>query len=232
MLSSDDAYGNWPASGEIDLMENVGWQEAGRIHCTLHTDARNHRKKNQVNDQLIVPDAHDAYHVYALEWTPDDIKLFVDNQLVLAHHNKTTEGDPEAWREWPFDRRFHILLNVAIGGSWGNEKGVDDAAFPCGFDVAYVHVFKDRDVEKSIAWRSEIAALRDSLDMAAGPAGLESLGWSRLSEVLDDLDQPARGSTADLAERLFTYLGETNTRGSGGDYNASFRATTLDRDGH
>jgi len=84
----------------------------------------------------VVADAIDGFHVYRTDWTPDAIRGYVDDQLVLEFPN---EGSgPKAW---PFDQRFHFLMNVAVGGDWGGKEGVDDRSFPATLQVDYVRVY-------------------------------------------------------------------------------------------
>ena len=137
LLPSRNTYGTWPMSGEIDIMEPVGWQPAGTLHATLHTAACNHRRKNQAHNSTSVPVAHDAFHVYAAERTRDRIDILVDGVRYHSFENARTTPD-----EWPFDQKFHLLLNVTVGGTWGGVKGVGDEVFPCSMDVKYVRVYQ------------------------------------------------------------------------------------------
>jgi beta-glucanase (GH16 family) len=136
MLPTDWAYGDWPKSGEFDIMEHVGY-DPGNIHVSAHTEKYNFKQNNQKTATLMVPDATSAFHIYSVEWTPDAVKGYVDNQLVLTYAN---EGI--GYASWPFDKRFHLLLNLAVGGDWGGIQGVDDTIFPVSMDVDYVKVYK------------------------------------------------------------------------------------------
>lgn len=144
MLPTDWAYGGWPESGEIDIMEHVGY-DMGRVHQTIHTEAYNHTLGTQIGNSIMVPDVHEAFHIYAMNWTSETMRFYVDDQLVLTFTNR--HNGPE---EWPFDKRFHLLLNVAIGGSWGGAEGVDNEIFPQTMEVDYVRVyeiFEQRDIQ-------------------------------------------------------------------------------------
>lgn len=138
MLPTDWAYGGWPASGEIDIMENVGY-DPYRIVASAHTQSYNHVQKTQKNNQLDVPDCYTNFHVYALEWEASEYRVYVDEQLYFTFKN---EG--AGYKVWPFDKRFHLLLNVAVGGNWGGAKGIDDAIFPRSMVVDYVRVYQKR----------------------------------------------------------------------------------------
>jgi beta-glucanase (GH16 family) len=136
MLPTDWRYGDWPRSGEIDIMEHVGF-DPGRIHASAHTQAYNHVAGTQKTAIRVVDGATTGFHVYRVDWTPDAIRGYVDDALVLEFAN---EGrGPDAW---PFDQRFHLLLNVAVGGDWGGQQGVDDGAFPARMQVDYVRVYR------------------------------------------------------------------------------------------
>ena len=136
MMPTDSEYGGWPASGEIDIMENVGY-DPDTIVGTAHTQAYNHSIGTQKSGRLSVPDCHDNFHVYALEWEPHEYRLYVD-----SIHYYTFENEGTGFAGWPFDKRFYLLLNVAVGGNWGGRMGVDTTAFPQHLEVDYVRVFQ------------------------------------------------------------------------------------------
>lgn len=136
MLSTDWAYGGWPQSGEIDIMEQVGY-DPDKIHISFHTEAYNHIKGTQKTAITSVPTAEDDFHLYRVDWTPEYIKGFVDDKEIISFKN-----EHKTFAEWPFDKRFHWLLNVAVGGNWGGQQGVDDTIFPAAMEVDYVRVYK------------------------------------------------------------------------------------------
>ena len=102
MLPTDQAYGGWPASGEIDIMEHVGY-DPGRIHVTMHTGAYNHRIGTQKTATRVIDDPTTRFHRYRVDWTPDTIRGYIDDVQVYEFVNEGT--GPAAW---PFDRRFHV----------------------------------------------------------------------------------------------------------------------------
>jgi len=138
MLPTQWIYGDgsWPDNGEIDIMEHVGYEE-GIIHGTIHTHAYNHMNGTQKGGSTEVPDATEIFHVYAIEWTQSEIRWYVDDELYFTYEN---EGS--GWRVWPFDHPFHLLMNIAIGGSWGGVEGVDNSIFPVQMQVDYVRVYQ------------------------------------------------------------------------------------------
>ncbi|MCF8303397.1 MAG: family 16 glycosylhydrolase [Bacteroidales bacterium] len=138
MLPTDWEYGGWPSSGEIDIMEYVGY-DPNVIHQTVHTQAYNHLNGTEQSQSTYLETAEEQFHVYAIEWTEDEIEFFVDGELRFTFENEGT------WQKWPFDKRFHLLLNVAIGGNWGGAQGVDDSIFPVQMEVDYVRVYQEID---------------------------------------------------------------------------------------
>ncbi len=136
MLPTDWAYGDWPKSGEIDIMEHVGY-DLNKVHVTVHTQAYNHSIGTQKGTHMIVPTATTEFHKYRVDWTPYAVRGYIDDQLMFTFIN---EGKGSA--AWPFDKRFHLLLNLAVGGNWGGAQGVDDTIFPKAMEVDYVRVYK------------------------------------------------------------------------------------------
>jgi beta-glucanase (GH16 family) len=137
MLPTDWKYGGWPASGEIDIMEHVGFDPT-IIHGTIHTETYNHGKGTQKEGKITVPTAMTEMHVYAVNWTKDKMDFFVDDKL---YH--TVVRDPnEDFKGWPFDQRFHLIMNLAVGGNWGGTKGVDTTIWPRRMEVDYVRVYQ------------------------------------------------------------------------------------------
>ncbi len=135
MLPTDWEYGGWPASGEIDIMEQVGYAP-DKVHISTHTDSLNWLKGSGITAVTEVQTAVTAFHNYRIDWTPYSIRGFIDDTQVFEHIN---QGKGYAY--WPFDKRFHILLNVAVGGNWGGQQGVDDNIFPASMLVDYVRVY-------------------------------------------------------------------------------------------
>ena len=136
MLPTESVYGSWPKSGEIDIMEHVGF-DPERVHITMHTEAYNHRIGTQRGASKLVEGATSGFHLYRVDWTPDWIRGYIDDQLVLEFPNE--RKGPQGW---PFDHRFHLLMNIAVGGDWGGKEGVDEGAFPAAMWVDYVRVYR------------------------------------------------------------------------------------------
>lgn len=136
MLPTDNTYGTWPKSGEIDIMEHVGYDPTN-IHVTVHTESFNGMINTQKGGSKKFPNAFDEFHLYRLDWTPYAIRGYIQNELIFEFVN-----NGQGYAGWPFDKRFHLLMNVAVGGNWGGAQGVDDGVFPKSMEVDYVRVYK------------------------------------------------------------------------------------------
>ncbi len=127
----------WPNSGEIDIMEHVGY-EMGHVHGTVHNEAYYWLKWEQRKGRVLLDDADEAFHVYALEWTAERIDIYVDDTHYFSYINEN-----DGWRSWPYDHPFHLILNQAVGGMWGRAGGgIDDSVFPQRMVVDYVRVYE------------------------------------------------------------------------------------------
>jgi beta-glucanase (GH16 family) len=137
MLPTDWKYGGWPASGEIDIMEHVG-HDPGVVHGTIHTEAYNHIKQTQKEGVIVIPDAQDKFHLYSVDWQENKMDFYVDDKL---YH--TVIRDPkDDYKGWPFDQRFYLILNIAVGGNWGGAEGVDPAIWPQQMEIDFVRVYQ------------------------------------------------------------------------------------------
>lgn len=137
MLPTDWAYGNWPKSGEIDIMEHVGY-DPGVVHGTVHTGAYNHSIGTQVGKSLTVSDFWGKFHIYAVEWSESKIDFFVDDENYFSFENDKKND----FLTWPFDKPFHIILNIAIGGNWGGKEGIDHSLNEAIMEVDYIRVYQ------------------------------------------------------------------------------------------
>lgn len=129
----------WPKDGEIDIMEHVGYHQdfvSSSIHCTAYV----HSNGTQKTAEKYLKGATDDFHVYALEWTPEYIKSYVDGEQLFYYK-------PEAYGErnyntWPFLNPFYLKLNLAWGGNWGGAMGIDETCLPAVYEIDYVRVFQ------------------------------------------------------------------------------------------
>ncbi len=138
MLGADRKLG-WPACGEIDIMENVGY-DPDVICANIHTKSYNHVKKTGKGDKVAAKAPYNDFHIYAIDWYPDHIDFFFDDQKYFTFKNEGTGSDV-----WPYDKPHYLILNTAIGGAWGGQKGIDDAIFPQKFLIDYVRIYQKAD---------------------------------------------------------------------------------------
>jgi beta-glucanase (GH16 family) len=136
LLSSDHEYGGWPGCGEIDIMEHVGY-DPGNVHATVHTGAYNGSLRTQVGKSIMVPDYATTFHTYAVEWNADKIDAYLDDQKYFTFYNDKT-GNSDTW---PFDKRFHLIVNIAIGGNWGGSMGIDPDLTEATMEIEYVRLY-------------------------------------------------------------------------------------------
>lgn len=135
LMPNDDKYGYWPNSGEIDIMEAVGF-EPNKVYFTAHC-VNQQGANNRYHSEYYLPTATTDYHVYSLEWTEDKLAWLVDNKLKFAVKKPSSN-----WKDWPYRFDFYLILNLAFGGSWGGQQGVDLTALPVTYKIDYVRVYQ------------------------------------------------------------------------------------------
>jgi beta-glucanase (GH16 family) len=128
----------WPAQGEIDIMEYVGFDPA-RIHANIHTSAYNHVKRTGKGAAIKLAEPWTRFHEFAVEWHEDRLEFFVDDTRYFVFRRES--ADPAVW---PFAHPHYLKLNLAIGGTWGGAKGIDESLFPHRFEVDYVRYYQLR----------------------------------------------------------------------------------------
>lgn len=132
-------FTTWPDDGEIDIMEEVGYRP-NYVSSSIHCKAYYHSIGTQKTGEQFVSTAQSDFHIYALEWTVDYIKGFVDGICHFTFNNDKTGNK----NTWPFDAPFYLKLNLAWGGDWGGAQGVDESALPASYEIDYVRVFQKR----------------------------------------------------------------------------------------
>lgn len=126
----------WPACGEIDIMENVGF-DPDTIHGNIHSQAYNHTIGTNKGNRIKVSAPYKEFHVYAVEWFEDHMDFYVDDQKYFSFKNENKTS-----AEWPFDKPHYLILNVAVGGMWGGKYGIDESIFPQQMLVDYVRYYE------------------------------------------------------------------------------------------
>lgn len=135
MLGEDIREVGWPLCGEIDIMENVGYNP-DTLHATVHTKSFNHVAGTQRSSRIYKAGIHDHFHVYSLDWRSDKLVIGVDGQDYFSFSKLDSSR-----ASWPFDVPHYLLLNVAVGGAWGGKFGVDSTDWPRRMEVDWVRVY-------------------------------------------------------------------------------------------
>lgn len=128
MLGSNISSIGWPACGEIDILEHRG-MELNKIFGTLHYTGRSGGNAN--GSTRLISNASTEFHIYSLEWTPNSIKISVDNQV---YHSVFNSG------ELPFNRDFFLIMNLAVGGNFAGP--IDPAFSSATFEIDYIRVYR------------------------------------------------------------------------------------------
>lgn len=214
MLPTDNVYGVWAASGEIDIMEAVNLTVGGerRVHGTLHFGGNWPNNVYAGNEYELPGGANpaDDFHVYAVEWEKGEIRWYVDGdhfatQTEAGWYSMADLGDSSA----PFNQRFHLLLNLAVGGAWAanvNDMGIDESVFPQQMQVDYVRVYqctKDPQTGRGCASRDDDFALNPGI---TPPTPVDTSG--NVLKIFDGAVQPPFnwGVYAETGEVLYAMV--------------------------
>lgn len=137
MLPSGAKYGSQNlANGEIDVMEEVG-ADQNQIVGSAHSLAYNPSLGTTRHGIINLPGANTAFHTYSLEWSPEYLSYQIDGAEYFRVAN-----DHTGYQSWPYDQPFYLIINLAVGGSWGGYKGVDNSSMPWQFKIDYVHIYQ------------------------------------------------------------------------------------------
>ena len=132
MLGTNRVVG-WPRCGEIDIMEFVG-KEPDAVHATVHfaKDSKHASKGSKTN----TPAPYNDFHIYAVEWFPDRMDFYFDQQKYFTFDLDAAGAGPDN----PFRQPQYLLINLALGGSWGGP--LDDSVLPQKYLIDYVRVYE------------------------------------------------------------------------------------------
>lgn len=129
-------YKTWPGDGEIDIMEYaISTQGKNKSSSSIHCNAFNHLKGTQKTHVQAVSNAATEWHVYACEWTADNMKFYIDGKLHL-----TVANDGQGYDHWPFYTPFYVKFNMAWGGNMGGTT--DESQLPATYEIDYIRVFQ------------------------------------------------------------------------------------------
>lgn len=181
-------YG-WPNAGEIDIMEEVGYDQ-NVIHASTHSSCCFWGNGTQRTGTTTVADPTANWHVYAAEWYEDRIAFFVDGNNYFTIWN-----DGTGWQSWPFNHNFHIILNLAVGGTWGGAQGVDPNIWPRTMEVDYVRVYKQVSNPVEIHLEAEHFSQMAGVDTENCNEGGLNVGWIDAGDwMVWDVNVPESGS--------------------------------------
>jgi beta-glucanase (GH16 family) len=197
MLPTDEVFGGWPQSGEIDIMELIG-SEPNKVHGTIHYGNPWPQNQYQGNSYTL-PQGNfiDNFHTFRVEWAENEIYWFVDS-VQYSFKGPRNLGQ----FNWPFNERFHIILNLAVGGNWPGSPD-SSAVFPQSFIVDYVRVYQktalsaNRDMSKPQAF-----ALKQNYPNPFNPSATLAYELPKASDVtLEVFDVLGRRVAALVNER-------------------------------
>lgn len=142
MLPTDWKYGDWPASGEVDIMEHVGYDQDVIVQSIHNNKFHGGSAKNHSTP---LEGVSEEFHVYGVEWLPDQIVFTIDGEVQSVYDPNQITSQPTK-DHWPFDKRMHLLINLAFGGDWGGAMGVDDSYLPVEYYIDYVRVYQSPEI--------------------------------------------------------------------------------------
>ena len=184
MLGSNISSVGWPASGELDIMEQIN--TGNTVYGTAHWQAANGSQADYGNSLVTTPG---DYHVYAIEWDADYIKWFVDGTQYHIMQITGGTGNTQA-----FAKDFFLLLNMAVGGNWPGFT-IDDASLPAKMYVDYVRVYQKGAAPVSIQIEAENYAAMSGIQTEACSEGGSDVGWIDANDwIVWNVNVPTAGT--------------------------------------
>jgi len=183
MLGSNITSVGWPASGELDIMEQIN--TGNTVYGTAHWQAANGSQADYGNSMVTTPG---DYHVYAIEWDPDYLRWFVDGTQYHVMQITGGVGNTQA-----FQKDFFLLLNMAVGGNWPGFT-VDDASLPARMYVDYVRVYQ-KGAPVSIQIEAENYAVMSGIQTEPCSEGGQDVGWIDTNDwIVWNVNVPVAGT--------------------------------------
>ena len=140
MMPQNSEYGTWPASGEIDIMENApSTQGSHRIFSSLHAQGHYSANPASIGNKTFTSDLSSEWHTVGVRWTEEKITAYYDDVAVGEYINNGS-----GYEDWPYDKEFYIILNLAIGGNLGGTSDVYKLDNQAEFLIDYVHVYQEK----------------------------------------------------------------------------------------
>lgn len=140
MVPSENEYGEWPSSGEIDVMEQAGY-DRGMISASIHTESYNDDENARMTNSVQVEDCSEEFHVYAVEWLPDKMIFTVDGEEYFTY-KPTDHVERPTYTEWPFDTDMYLMLDAAVGENQNGQSETDETIEAAQMEVDYVRVYQ------------------------------------------------------------------------------------------
>jgi beta-glucanase (GH16 family) len=139
MMPEDSSYGTWPRSGELDIMEYSPNTTGSSTYATVHHSKSSSAAGTDLYSSLgskTFSDATSAFHTYGLKWTSSYVEAFYDGSLLGTKYY----NDGGGWVNWPYDKNFYIILNLAMGGTLGGT--IDSSLTEATYEIDYVRVYQ------------------------------------------------------------------------------------------
>ena len=141
--SGDGAYGTWPRSGELDILEFSPGTTGNKVYSTVHHSMSSTEASKDSYSSLgskVFDDASSAWHTYGLRWTESYVEAFYDGESLGTSYYNGGYNSPKGWTSWPYDQKFYIILNLAMGGNLGGS--IDSSLTEAVLEVDYVRVYQ------------------------------------------------------------------------------------------
>jgi beta-glucanase (GH16 family) len=167
---------NWPAAGEIDIMEH-GLHAINEVSSALHTPSSNGITQNTATKML--PNVAENFHVYSMNWSPNQITFMIDGVSYYTY-NPSVKNDAT----WPFDKDQFLLLNIAMGGV----AGTIDAGFTeSSMIIDYVRVYQGSNLSVDPIFNSEFSVYPNPTSDSLQIKSSESIDKIEIYSVLGQL---------------------------------------------